>query len=55
MDSALTPREIQSRIRAGESPDDVARAAGVPVDGIEGYAAPVLAEREHMAEMAQAA
>ncbi len=55
MDSALTPREIQSRIRAGESPDDVARAAGVPVDGIEGYAAPVLAEREHMAEMARAA
>lgn len=55
MDSALTPREIQSRIRAGESPADVARAAGVPVDGIEGYAAPVLAEREHMATTAQAA
>ena len=55
MDSALTPREIQSRIRAGESPADVARAAGVPVDGIEGYAAPVLAEREHMAATAQAA
>ncbi|WP_316667469.1 septation protein SepH [uncultured Propionibacterium sp.] len=53
MDSALTPREIQSRIRAGESPADVARAAGVPVDDIEGYAAPVLAEREHMAAMAR--
>lgn len=53
MDSALTPREIQSRIRAGESPADVARAAGVPVEGIEGYAAPVLAEREHMAIVAQ--
>lgn len=55
MDSALTPREIQSRIRAGESIEDVARAAGVPVDNIEGYAAPVLAEREHMAAEAQSA
>ncbi len=55
MDSALTPREIQSRIRAGESIEDVARAAGVPVDNIEGYAAPVLAEREHVAAQAQSA
>ncbi|SER62273.1 Protein of unknown function [Propionibacterium cyclohexanicum] len=55
MDSALTPREIQSRIRAGESLEDVARAAGVPTGDIEGYAAPVLAEREHMAALAQSA
>lgn len=55
MDSALTPREIQSRIRAGESLEDVARAAGVPVDSIEGYAAPVLAEREHIAALAHSA
>lgn len=55
MNSALTPREIQSRIRAGESVDDVARAAGVSVDELGGFVEPVLAEREHMTEMARAA
>ena len=38
MNSALTPREIQSRIRAGESVEDVARAAGVSVDELDGFA-----------------
>lgn len=53
MDSALRPREIQARIRAGESPDDVARAAGIPVERIEPYAGPVLAERDHVAGLAR--
>lgn len=53
MESALRPREIQTRIRAGESVDDLARAAGVPVERIELYAGPVLAEREHIAAQAQ--
>ena len=34
MDSALRPRDIQARIRAGESPADVADAAGVPIERI---------------------
>ena len=55
MDSALTPREIQSRIRAGESVDDVARAAGVGMTDLEGFAGPVMAEREHMTELARTA
>lgn len=55
MDSSLRPREIQTRIRAGESLDDVARAAGVPAERIEGFAAPVIAEREHIAGLAQSA
>lgn len=55
MDSALRPREIQSRIRAGQSLDEVARLAGVPAEQIEAYAAPVLAEREHVAGLALAA
>lgn len=54
MDSALRPRDIQARIRAGESAEDVAAAAGTPVEKIMIYAAPVLAEREHMAVRAQA-
>ena len=53
MDSALRPRDIQARIRAGESVDDVARAAGVPADRIQAFAAPVIAEREHVAGLAQ--
>lgn len=52
MESALTPREIQTRIRAGVSLDEVAKAAGVPTEKIEPYAAPVVAEREHVARTA---
>ncbi|WP_232548038.1 septation protein SepH [Propioniciclava soli] len=53
MDSALRPRDIQARIRAGESPDEVAAAAGVPVEQIAGFALPVVAEREHVAGLAR--
>lgn len=53
MDSALSPREIQTRIRAGESLRQVAEAAGVPEERIEAFAGPVLAERDHMASMAK--
>jgi len=53
MSSSLRPREIQSRIRAGEAPEAVAEAAGTTVDAIMSFVAPVLAEREHVAERAQ--
>lgn len=52
-DSTLRPRDIQARIRAGESPESVADAAHTTVERIMPYAAPVLAEREHVAERAQ--
>ncbi len=55
MESQLRPREIQARIRAGESLDEVAQAAGVPAERIEAFAAPVLAERAHVVGVAQAA
>lgn len=55
MDSALRPRDIQARIRAGETPDAVAQAAQTTVDRIMTYAGPVLAERAHIAERAQQA
>ena len=54
MESSLTPRDIQARIRAGETLEDVARVAGMPMDRVERFAAPVLAEREHVASMAMA-
>jgi hypothetical protein len=53
MESALRPRDIQARIRGGESAEEVADAAQTTVDAIMGFAAPVLAERAHVAESAQ--
>lgn len=52
MSSSIRPREIQTRIRAGETAEAVATAAGTTVDAIMPYVAPVLAEREHVAERA---
>jgi hypothetical protein len=54
MQTSLTPRDIQARIRAGETLEDVARVAGIPMDRVERFAAPVLAERDHVASMAMA-
>jgi len=54
MESTLRPRDIQNRIRAGESAEEVAAAAGTTADKIMGFAGPVLAERAHIAESAQA-
>lgn len=53
MESSLSPRDIQTRIRRGDSPDTVADAAGVDVDRIMAYAIPILAEREYMVEQAR--
>jgi hypothetical protein len=53
MDSALRPRDIQARIRSGETPEAVASLAQVSVDKIMPYCVPVLAEREHVAELAR--
>lgn len=55
MESSLRPRDIQARIRSGESPEQVAAAAQTTLDKVMGYAVPVLAERAHMASRAQRA
>jgi hypothetical protein len=55
MESTLRPRDIQARIRAGETPESVALVAGTSVDKVMPYAAPVLAERAHVAQRAQRA
>jgi len=51
--SVLSPRDIQARIRAGDSADEVARVAGVPVDRVLRYAGPVLQERAMLAQHAR--
>jgi hypothetical protein len=55
LESQLRPREIQARIRAGASVEQVAAAAGVPVQKIERFAYPVLLERSRTADVAQRA
>lgn len=45
---ALTPREVQARLRAGASVQQVARSAGVPVSRVERFAGPVLRERDRI-------
>ena len=55
LESQLRPREIQARIRAGASVEQVASAAGVPQQKIERFAHPVLLERSRTADAAQRA
>jgi Protein of unknown function (DUF3071) len=55
MDSQVRPRDIQARIRAGESVESVAAAAAVSLDRVLRYAGPVLAEREYVAGRARRA
>lgn len=45
VESGLTPREIQARLRAGHSIEEVAAEAGVSTDWVDRWAAPVLAEQ----------
>jgi hypothetical protein len=51
----LPPRVIQARIRAGETPEQVAAASGARVERIMRFAHPVLQERARIAEQAQEA
>jgi Protein of unknown function (DUF3071) len=53
--SVLRPKEIQSKIRAGASVEQVAAAAGVGIERVERFAHPVLLERARAAELASAA
>ncbi len=54
-ESPLRPREIQARIRAGASVEQVADIAGLPLQRVERFAYPVLLERSRTAELAQRA
>jgi hypothetical protein len=52
--SVLRPKEIQSKIRAGASVEQVAAAAGVDIERVQRFANPVLLERSRAAELATA-
>jgi hypothetical protein len=55
VNSMLRPKEIQARIRAGASVEQVAASAGVDVERVQRFAHPVLLERSRAAELATAA
>lgn len=51
---SLPPREVQRRIRAGMTAEELARLAGVSLESVTRYEAPVLAERAYITELARA-
>jgi hypothetical protein len=53
--TVLRPKDIQARIRAGASVEQVASAAGESLSRVERFAHPVLLERSRAAELATAA
>ncbi len=52
-ENRIRPRDIQARVRAGQAAEEIAAAAGVPVEHVRRYEGPVLAEREHVALQAR--
>ncbi|QBS42811.1 septation protein SepH [Nocardia sp. CS682] len=55
MEATMRPRDIQARIRAGASVDQVTEESGMPASRVERFAYPVLLERARAAELAQKA
>jgi Protein of unknown function (DUF3071) len=53
VENPLRPKEIQDRIRAGETAEEIADTAGLPIDRVRRFEGPVLAEREYRAQEAQ--
>ncbi|MCC9197797.1 septation protein SepH [Arthrobacter sp. zg-Y820] len=50
---AMTPRDIQARIRSGASAEEVAEISGLDLAHIRRYEGPVRAERDYVARQAQ--
>lgn len=53
-ESELSPKEIQARLRAGDTVEEVAKAARVALPRIQRYAGPVISERERIVDQARA-
>jgi Protein of unknown function (DUF3071) len=52
-DNPLRPREIQMRVRAGESAESVAASSGMPLDRVLRFASAVLQERSRVVAQAR--
>lgn len=53
LESQLRPREMQARVRAGASAEQVAKTAGLPLDRVLRFVAPVIDERNHIVRVAR--
>ncbi|MCU1624776.1 MAG: putative DNA-binding protein [Frankiales bacterium] len=51
----ISPKEIQARLRAGESAEKIARSAGVPLARVERYGGPVEGEMARIIDAARTA
>jgi hypothetical protein len=45
--TSLRPRDLQARLRAGATVEDLAEESGLPVEHVQRYEWPVMAERDH--------
>lgn len=50
---AMSPRDIQARIRSGATAAEVAELSGLPLANVQRYEGPVLAEREYVVRQAR--
>jgi len=48
----ISPREVQAHIRSGMSAEDVARLTGAPLEYVQRFEGPIIAEREHIVSSA---
>ncbi|PRX92442.1 septation protein SepH [Allonocardiopsis opalescens] len=55
VESPLRPKEIQARIRAGETAEQIAEISGLPIERVRWFEGPVLQERQYIAQQAQRA
>lgn len=53
VENPLRPKEIQARIRSGETAEAIAETSGIPIDRVRWFESPVLQEREYMSQQAQ--
>jgi hypothetical protein len=54
-DNPISPREIQVRVRGGESPEDLAKQVDMPLDRVLRFASAVMAERARVTGEARTA
>jgi hypothetical protein len=48
----ISPREVQAHIRAGMTSDEVAAVTGAPLEYVQRFEGPIMAEREHIVSSA---
>lgn len=55
VENPLRPKEIQARIRSGETAEAISEISGIPLERVRWFEGPVLQEREYIAQQAQRA